>query len=224
MRPRPFARLALVGVLLTASCGDKTTVPSGLIDTLTGLVEIVVVPSTAAVEVGEKVTLVANVSAPAGADRGVTWRSDNLAVATVTPEGVVTCAGAGSATITATTRTTTVRSSSALVTCTLSPAISITPTDLAFDHTIGTTSCPQAIGSLRITAGSRAVEVTITSGDTSLTTTPARLTLAPADSATVLVAFNCMKQGPFTTQLTLVSRTTSGTETQTVTVSANIHR
>ncbi|MEB0864172.1 Ig-like domain-containing protein [Citrobacter youngae] len=63
-----------------------------------------VTPKTASVDVGDTTSLTATL-APAGATDSVTWESSDPVVATVNASGVVTGVAAGTATITAKSRT-----------------------------------------------------------------------------------------------------------------------
>lgn len=94
--------LAVASVGLTA-CGDKVTVP-GTTTTPAGTVvhQVTVSPSSASLNVGDKITLGVSVNADAGVtDRTVVWSSSNSAIATVSAAGLVTAVAPGTATIVA---------------------------------------------------------------------------------------------------------------------------
>jgi alpha-tubulin suppressor-like RCC1 family protein/uncharacterized protein YjdB len=88
--------LAVVAVL-AAACGDKGT-PSAPV--VPPVVEISVSPTTLDLQVGQTQSIAVSVSN--ASDRGVTWRSSNDGVATVSAAGAVTGVAPGNATITAT--------------------------------------------------------------------------------------------------------------------------
>lgn len=89
---------------ITATTQDGSFTASSVI-TVTSIVtppplQVTVSPTTASIGIGASTTLTATVLPTNSSNKAVTWTSSNLAVATVTPLGVVTGVAAGTATIT----------------------------------------------------------------------------------------------------------------------------
>jgi len=185
--------------------------------------------------VGQTAQIAASTTNFAPPGPSVTYSSSTPSVATVSATGLVTCAGAGTTTITV--RAAGVDSSGA--THTLDSAIQVicsgtaptpsgeilqvTPATLSFSHTVGTTACPQSIGPLHLsTQRNENVSVTLAvSGTSALNLGQATATLGPSGSADVGVNFNCSTQTNFhaTIVLNATSPTTSGTVSVPVTSS-----
>jgi hypothetical protein len=221
MRHWSFASFSLVGVLMTVACDQLPVPPAPTPTTAT----ITVLPSMVTATLEEVFNLVANVSVPtAVTDTGVTWRSENTAVATVTAQGIVSCLSEGTTRIIATSRADPTVSGSASVACRTRRFYSLAPQRLVFEHTIGTSPCPQAVGSIEITAGFDGADVFVSSEHRALTVTSFRENLAPGRSASIAVAFNCMTQSSFTGEILFRGGKAGVPDNQTVTVIANIHR
>jgi len=222
----------LVGILVLAgiACGDKITVPPAVVTPTPSPVvrSVTVTPGAATLNVGERLTLAASVNADAGiTDRTVTWSSSNASIASVDVNGVVTAVGPGNATITATSRADATVKGAAIVTVVGTPTASIlvTPTSLTFTHTVGTTTCPQAIGTFTIqNTGTVPLNTTISSGNPALTVTPASAVIPAGGSQQVTLAFNCGTQNAFTTTVTIQGSSGGNTVTGAVQVTANINR
>jgi hypothetical protein len=99
---RVICSIFVVGALsltgLTA-CGDKITNVQNSDSTVTA---VSVSPPSASLNVGDKITLVATVTANGNPNRSVTWSTGNAAVATVDANGQVTATGGGTTSIIAT--------------------------------------------------------------------------------------------------------------------------
>jgi len=91
--------IAASGLLAALACGDT----SGLFGTGAGAVTgVTVSPPTATLNVGDKLTLTATISASGNPNRSVRWTSSNASVATVDGAGQVTAIAGGSTSIIAT--------------------------------------------------------------------------------------------------------------------------
>ncbi len=90
--------LALAVTSGLTACGDKVNVTQTPVDSTVH--QVVVSPPSATMNVGDKVTFAASVSAGVGqTNLNVTWSSSNTAVATVDANGVTTAVGGGTASI-----------------------------------------------------------------------------------------------------------------------------
>lgn len=114
-------------VITAVSIADTTRRASASITvaTIPSVRSVSLTPSTSLVQVGQTVQLVPNVVVSGGAGTGVTFRSDNPTVASVTVTGVVTGLANGTANITATSSVDPTKSATAAVT------VSATPPQLA---------------------------------------------------------------------------------------------
>jgi Big-like domain-containing protein len=193
-------------------------------------------PDPVTLNVGDSKTVFAT-ALPVGSSSGsvdlgtTTYSSSNSAVATVdATSGKVTCVSAGSATITATNVNKGGSGKANLqVTCNAPvspvPSLDVTPTTVQFTHTVGTTTCPQKIGTLHITShGSQAVTVTIAPAGSFVTVATQSVVLQQDGSTDVDVFFNCTTAASFTTTVTVTGTNSAGTDTKTVTVTATIAR
>ena len=118
-RPVAPRRWAFLGALVLGACGGPTTAPGSTAITVD---RVDVAPASAVLTaLGESVQLSATALTDVGTVVGhktFTWSSSDTNVATVSSEGLVTAAGPGTVTITATTDRT---DGTATVTVTLSP-------------------------------------------------------------------------------------------------------
>lgn len=110
----------------SASAAITVTAPAPTPATVTG---VTISPSSAALTVGATQTLTSTVSGSGSYSTGVTWKSSNSSVASVTSSGLVTALAAGSATITATSTQDTSKSGSATLTVTAPTTPAPTPSD-----------------------------------------------------------------------------------------------
>lgn len=225
----PERRLAIViSLCIFGACGEKTTMPPTQI------------PPTMAVTPAGPITLrvqqtVAVVASTTGITGPVvTFTSSNPSVATVNgTSGVVACVAPGTTTITV--RATGTDNLGAAVS--LSAAvqvqcegdaqlIDVSPPALTFSHTVGSTTCPQPIGSARVTNLSTAssLDVDVAPGNTALTLGSLGLSLGPGQGVDVSVTFNCSTQTSFSTVVTFTARSGAATDTKTVQVTGTISR
>ena len=92
--------LALAVTTGLTACGDKVNVQQPSIDSTVH--QVTVSPPSVNMQVGDKVTLAASVTAGAGqTNLNVTWTSSNAAVASVDANGIVTAVGGGTCSIVA---------------------------------------------------------------------------------------------------------------------------
>lgn len=148
---------------------------------------VTVEPSSASVTVGATTTLTATVRDANGAvvnDRPVAWRSSNDAVATVSPDGVVTGVAPGTTTISATSEG---KSGSASVTVTRKPVGSVEVTPPSAEINAGTTL--QLSATVRDTSGDVVTdrEVTWTSSDESVATVSTSGVVSALDVGTATI-------------------------------------
>jgi len=173
-------------------------------------------------QVGQTTTLQADATSRDG-PAAVSFSSSDAGVATVDgSSGKVTCVSPGTATIT-------VRSpdlsKTVAVTCTAAVLIAVTPTSVPFDHKIGVTTCPQKIGTLKITnLSSGPITVTLTPSSTALALDATNVTVPANGSTDVGVSFNCSVQGSFSATITLVASNGVATDTKAVAIQATIGR
>jgi len=102
--------------------------------------------------------------------------------------------------------------------------LQVEPPELAFDHVVGQTSCPQQAGAFTVeNAGDQTMEWTAASNHTALYVSPPSGSLAASQTAEVDVTFNCSLPEPFETSVTVQASTEDGqSASQDVSVSANI--
>jgi uncharacterized protein YjdB len=92
-----FKRCVQLAVLgLSLSCKHGTAPESSTV------INVLITPSTLAMKTGETKQLSAKITGPPGITQGVTWRSQDPDVASVSPNGVVTALNEGTAFIRAT--------------------------------------------------------------------------------------------------------------------------
>jgi hypothetical protein len=149
-------------------------------------------------------------------------------VATVDGQGKITCLRGGTVTVTVTnTNNVATTTSTISVTCVPPPPpldIAVTPPQVPFNHTVGTTSCPQKIGSLHITSNQQ-VSVSVVPANSAITVASPTLTVPAAGAADVDVFFNCTVTASFTTTIAVTATNAAGgTATRTITVTATIAR
>jgi hypothetical protein len=145
---------------------------------------------------------------------------------------VFRCVAPGTATLTVTARGADLEGKNAtvtqtvLITCQASRLIQVTPTALAFTHTVGQTGCPQRVGVIQVFNTSLTLPrtVTVTSSHGALTLDPGSFTLAPNETRDVVVTFNCSTTTSFTATLTIFATSGNATDGQTVAVTGTIMR
>ena len=224
--------LAMVVLSGCFGCEEETVYPNTV---------FFVPPTPITLNVGDSKTAIATVL-PFSSSNGVTdlgtttYASSDTSVATVDANtGKITCVGAGTATVIATNTNKAGTSKGSLqVTCTavappVPPAptgtiLIVSPATLAFNHTVGTTTCPESIGPLHLsTQRSETVNVTLSvSGTSALTLGQTSLTLPSQGSADVAVNFNCSTQVNFTANIILNATYATTTGSVTVPVTSNI--
>ncbi len=93
----PRFTVCTVALMALASCRKSGTEP-----TTSGVITVVITPSTAAVKPGEQVQLRGTVTGPPGIPTTVYWQSNDIQYATVSSTGLVTGVAEGTAHIRAT--------------------------------------------------------------------------------------------------------------------------
>lgn len=212
--------LAVLVVTLAVTACDQLQGPAAP----PALVSLTIVPNPVPnMTVGQITVLTAVVSG--SADQSATWTSSNLAVATVSTIGHVRCASIGVAVVTGTAVADTTARNSVTINCVApieTDLIQITPASLTFTHDVGTTSCPQSAGTVRVTnTSSSAVQVTITS-HAALTVDPTSFTLAAGASRTVTVRFNCSTDQSFVGTVTFTGVAGGVTHVRTLQVTGAV--
>lgn len=171
----------------------------------------------------------------------VTWDSSNAGIATVSRTGLVTCLAPGLVAITAElfdSTGTRLAIDAAGVRCVVAPSgtpppptapdsnfFAVSPSSLSFGHLVGTTPCPQTVGSFSIiNNGSQTMQVTIAAGNAALTLNRTSFEIHSGGALDVLVTFNCGTQNGFTTNVTVTGTIGTTSETSTVQVVGAITR
>jgi len=109
--------VALGSTQITAiSTADTLLRASTTVNVVPSVRSVTLSPTTATLNINDTRAFTATVTADAGVSQAVTWRSGNLAVATVNASGVVTAVGVGSTTITALATADTLRRATAALT------------------------------------------------------------------------------------------------------------
>jgi hypothetical protein len=219
MRSRWLAVILLVAAV-SAACdpGPVTNQPSNP----SLIVPVIVVSGSSPVGIGSSSQFIAVVS---GITPGtVTWSTPQGAIASVSATGVVTCLTPGVATIIATSTVTNVIQGSATVTC--QSVLQVSVTALSFTHTVGSSPCPQAIGTVRVTnLASQAITVVL-AGHSALNvdTGTASFAIAAGAFRDIAVSFNCSTQTSFVGNMTITGTAGSALEVKTVAVTGTINR
>lgn len=113
-------------------------------------------------------------------------------------------------------------------------SVSITATDISFEHVVSTSPCPQEIGTVTLTnSTSQTASWSLSTGGTNLgfaapgqanpTNGSLSGSLQPGQSIEITVHFNCGQASPFTQQFTTSITAGSDTASETSTVSGNVH-
>lgn len=114
------------------------------------------------------------------------------------------------------------------------PMMSVAPASLAADHTVGTTPCPEAMGSISVTsllAAGQGLDVSITSSNKVFRMNGPSLSnaisgsfsmAAGAAASTIAVSYDCSALPSQTGTITLVGSTAGVNGSQTVTVSVTV--
>ncbi|GMR14384.1 MAG: hypothetical protein BMS9Abin29_2637 [Gemmatimonadota bacterium] len=104
-------------------------------------------------------------------------------------------------------------------TFTAPPLIEVTPTTVSFSHFVGSTPCPQSIGSVTLKNPSNlTVEWSASSGNGAINASPPTGTLAPGAEVTVSLLFNCSIAQSFTTPVTFQGAVAGSSLSSDVTV------
>lgn len=210
-----------------ASIACESGVPMGPgIVIITEIPTLEVAPASSSVQVGQTIQLTHVVRH--STNQAVTWSSSNDAIASVGPTGVVRCHAVGAATITGTSADGRARAT-AVVNCTAPPQttlIAVSTTTLTFSHIVGTTSCPQGVGTVRVTNVSpNAISVSVaTPSMLTLNSGSSSFALAPGGVRDVAVSFNCATQNSFAENVTFTSTNAASTDIKTTTVTGTITR
>ena len=214
--------LVVVATLGAAACvNDGPTVVSPL----EPAISLAISPNPApALSVGQTISLTAIVS---GSSAGVIWSSsDSTRVAVNAATGVATCVSAGVALITAVAWEDGTAKATVLISCTPLILIGVSPTSLSFTHVVGTSPCPQAIGTVRVTNTSGEAVVIALTGHSALSVDTGVSTFAIAAGGTrdIAVSFNCSTQTSFLGSVTITATAGASTDVKVVTVTGTITR
>jgi hypothetical protein len=223
-------RLGVVAMmcLTAADCPDKTTVPTPVFPSIS------IVPSLPiTLQTGQQATVIAIVTGLV--TNTVGYSSSNPAAVSVNPTtGVVTCITPGTAVITAqSTESATVRTSVVVECVEPTPPATPPPTVLiqvsggpfSFTHIVGTTSCPQRVGVVRVNnVGGVVIQMTAAPGSTAIRLDPNDFTLSAGGNRDVAVDFNCSTTLPFLANLNFTARSGSVTDTKTLQVIGQVRR
>ena len=214
--------MTLTGV----ACDDKIMVPDTVIPTAT-VTEVRIVPSTATLKVGEQVSMSAAVLGTGITNFNVLWSSTNPTVASV-DNGRVTGVAPGTTSIRATASANAAVSGFAIVVVEAAAPVlsmSVTPSTLPFTHIIGSSPCPQAVGTIRIqNTSTLPLNITIANNNPALAVAPLTALIPAGETQPVIVAFNCATQTSFTTSLAITGTNGGNTVNGFVEVTATITR
>jgi hypothetical protein len=112
-----FSLIGILGIAGLTACGDKVNVQGVNNSADSTVIGVTVTPTSATMNVGDKLTFFASVSTGSAIkDHTVTWSSSNAAVATVDATGIVTAKAAGTTSIIATANADKTQGASATVT------------------------------------------------------------------------------------------------------------
>ncbi|MDQ8165356.1 MAG: Ig-like domain-containing protein, partial [Gemmatimonadota bacterium] len=216
-------------VQITATAGGVSQSTS--VTVLPAVASISVNPSSASVFTGQTTQLVptlrdANNNVLTG--RLVTYSSSSSGVAPVSSTGLVSAIAPGTAVITVASEG---RTATMSITVVSPPLASVTPTSMNQTHTFGSSSCPQAVGTIVVTNNSGAV-VNFTG---SVPHASIRLTLAPGSpsasvagsinpgaNAQLAVTFNCASSQSAVTTVTVVVRNLANTVVETYNIAVSV--
>lgn len=211
----------LAALLLMPACEEKITVPPAIV-TPGAIVNLVLVPASATAQVGQSVQFVSVVSG--STNQNATFTSSNTSVAAVSGIGLAVCVAPGVAAITAVSIADALARDASTLTCEAStPLIQISSTTLSFTHTVGTTDCPQVIGTVQVTnTSSGSVQVNLT-GHSALSVDASSFTLAAGASRTITVSFNCSTQTSFNGTMTVTATGAGTSDAKSVQVAGTIN-
>ena len=215
-----LSRLTVVMALAVAfglpGCETKKPSGPGTTTTTETPTAITLLPALASLTLGASVQFTATVAG--STNQGVTWSTSGVSVATVSSSGLVTCVGIGLTEVTATSVVAPTLKASALIAC--ASAFSVSVTELSFIHTIGSSPCPQAIGTIRVRTESAQAQTFTVVGHTALSVDAgsASFSLAPGAFRDVALSFNCTTQTSFNATVTI----SNGAESRQVAVSGVI--
>jgi uncharacterized protein YjdB len=214
---------------ISAASGGVTVTTS--ITVIAAVASVSVSPTSTSIFTGETVQFTATPRDAAGGaltGRVVTW-SSNSGSATVSSTGLVTGVSAGSATITATSEG---RTGTATVTVSVPPPpppavfVTLSPTSMSANHTVGGTSCPQIIGNVTVTNTHTAAVTWLAGSDHSALSVSGVVapggTLSPGGSSSFSVRFTCSQTQSFTGTVTVTATSGGVTQTRTVSVTMTI--
>ena len=185
-------------------------------------------PSTLDMVVGETRSLDISASGGSGTP-SFTFTVSPSSVATVTNIGgtvQVRCDAPGNGTInvTVTLNGRTLNASVAIV-CRETTNFDLSPRSLAFTHTVGSTGCPQQVGTFRVTnTAGFAADFSIAPLHSALTVDVSEVRLEPGAFRDVVVRFNCSTQTSFEGLINVALRVPGRVESKTVQVTGTINR
>jgi|SoiMethySBSTD1v2_1073268.scaffolds.fasta_scaffold215109_3 hypothetical protein len=170
-----------------------------------------------------------DVGVSGGSGPSFTFSVSPASVATVTDSGGtvrVTCVSAGSAVITVSIvvngRTLT---ADLPVVCRETTLIDVTPASLAFTHTVGSTGCPQQVGTFRVTnTAGFPLTISLARLNDALTVDVSQFSLEPGAFRDVGVGFNCSTQTSFVSAINVAASVPGRLESKSVQVTATINR
>ena len=191
-----------------------------------GAPSIFLEPSSLTLEVGKSFPV--NVSVTGASNPSISYSGTSGVTTNGTGSGVtIGCTAEGGNTVTVTVasggRTYTAVIS---VSCRFNPVIDVTPGALSFTHTVGTTGCPQRVGTFRVTNVTPVgVNVTLATTNTALTFDTTGFALTAGASRDVVVSFNCSTQTSFAAMVNVTGVTPGGSnDVKAVQVTATINR
>jgi hypothetical protein len=239
-----LAGVALVGLGLLSGC-DATGPIVGPDQPLR--YRVTVRPKELTLRVGQSAQLVAVVLVETGGHGGLRWVVVNEDVLTVS-DGLVTCLRAGRGVVFVIATGSEGRpdappaGDTAIVSCIVdgpapeptptptptpdpgqSVSIEVSPSNVSFEHVIGSSPCPQQAGGFEVrNTGTQQVSLRITSGNGAIGVNPTERTVAPGAALSVALSFNCATQQSFSTDVTVTATAGASSDTRRVRVNASI--
>jgi hypothetical protein len=226
---KPLSVILVVAICcVAAGCHSNN---GGLIAALTPTAVVTVEPTVRTLHVGDTLLFRATVTSMVS-NVPVTWGTQSTAIITVQPEGLsatVKCVGPGLGVVTASAvyAEQPIGGGVGAVHCVPFVSVTATPAVVEANHKVGSSPCPQPLGTIEIRnpsgAEARTVQVKVESENPNIDVSPAQPSMAPGAGQVLTVTFNCRTSPPIATRI-IVTITSPGVPDEVSIIAVNVHR